>query len=33
MYRYFILVDNKWGDTYQVQWNTEYNKRFRQRIY
>lgn len=29
----FILIDTKFGTTYQVQWGTEPNKRFRERIY
>lgn len=29
----FILLDTETGRTWQVQWNTEYNKRFRERIY
>ena len=29
----FILLDTKHGYTYQVQWNTEHNKRFIERIY
>lgn len=29
----FILLDTFTGKTYQVQWNTEPNKRFRERLY
>lgn len=28
----FILIDTQWGDTYQVQWHTNPNQRFRIRI-
>ena len=29
----FILLDKEWGSTYQVQWSTDSNKRFRESIY